>query len=276
MSSSATPVPGAEHVDRAAHVVCHVWGAAPLPAPHRFLPLLGDAERARFAAYAHEGDRARFVTGRMLAKAALSHELGTDLESVVLRAQCPDCGGPHGKPRPQGAAADWELSISHSEDRVLVAVAQGGPIGLDVEELAAPVDLAAPGDADEPAEAALVLTPAEREALRALPPGARRRAFLTYWTRKEAVLKATGHGLAVPMTDFTVSAPDRPAALVEWNGPGGDSVRAVLTDLTDQEQGELALGDAYLATLAVLGTAPVEVRAHSGAERIAAAVPALR
>ncbi|GAA2708834.1 MULTISPECIES: 4'-phosphopantetheinyl transferase superfamily protein [Streptomyces] len=247
------------------HAVCHVWGAAPLPEPHRYLPLLDAAERSRFGSYAHEGDRARFVTGRVLAKAALAEQVGAGLDAVRLPVRCPDCGGPHGKPRPDGAAVGWELSVSHSGDRVLVALAHGRPLGLDVEELTAPGD----ADEEEPVEASLTLTPAERDALRTLPAAARQHGFLTYWTRKEAVLKATGDGLAVPMTDFTVSSPAEPPALLAWHGPGGSGVRAQLTDLTDRTAPELALGEGYLATLAVLGTAPVEVRAHWGAERIA-------
>ncbi|WP_436766136.1 4'-phosphopantetheinyl transferase family protein [Streptomyces sp. URMC 123] len=256
----------------AGRVPCHVWSAAPVPGPDRYLPLLDAPERARFAAYAHEDDRARFVTGRLLAKAALARQLGTGPGAVRLHTRCAGCGGPHGKPRPVGAAAGWELSVSHSGDRVMVAITEGVPLGLDVERLPAPEAGRDAAD-DDPAEAELTLTPGERAALAALPPRDRPRAFLTYWTRKEAVLKATGDGLAVPMTDFSVSAPGGPARVLAWDGPDRPAVLPVLTDLTEEA---LGLGDSYLAALALLGSARPRVRAHGGEELLEDARAAVR
>ena len=37
------------------------------------------------------------------------------------------------------------------------------------------------------------------------------------WSRKEAILKATGHGLVVDPSQVVVSSPDAPAALLEWS-----------------------------------------------------------
>jgi 4'-phosphopantetheinyl transferase len=53
-----------------------------------------------------------------------------------------------------------------------------------------------------------------------LPLGGSDRAagLLAYWTRKEAVVKATGEGLRVPLTDLHVSAPDQSPRLLAWYG----------------------------------------------------------
>ncbi|HEV2444098.1 MAG TPA: 4'-phosphopantetheinyl transferase superfamily protein, partial [Steroidobacteraceae bacterium] len=60
-----------------------------------------------------------------------------------------------------------------------------GPVGVDLEPAGA-------GDFDGVADVAL--TPRERLALRRLPSEQRSSAALTWWVRKEAVLKATGDG----------------------------------------------------------------------------------
>lgn len=48
----------------------------------------------------------------------------------------------------------------------------------------------------------------------------RRRAFLRLWTLKEAVVKATGSGLAQSLQGFSFSLSDPP--VIEWAEPGGE------------------------------------------------------
>jgi len=51
--------------------------------------------------------------------------------------------------------------------------------------------------------------------LRALPQEQRLRGFFDCWTLKEAVIKATGRGLSVPLHAFDVTVgPERPARVV--------------------------------------------------------------
>ena len=59
------------------------------------------------------------------------------------------------------------------------------------------------GDFDGLADVAL--TPRERLALRRLPSEQRSSAALTWWVRKEAVLKATGDGMFVAPADMFTS-----------------------------------------------------------------------
>ncbi|MCQ0005314.1 4'-phosphopantetheinyl transferase family protein [Actinomadura madurae] len=158
-------------------------------------------------------------------------------ESIRFTTGCPHCGGTHGKPRLPGS--DLDFSLSHSGDRVVLVLAEGAEVGVDVER---------ESDRDIDRLAEMVLTAAERDALTAMAD--RRRGFHTYWSRKEALLKATGHGLAAPMTSIHVSAPDEPAAVVAWDGEAAVSpVR--LTDLTP--------GPGYAAAAAVLTDRPLKV-----------------
>jgi 4'-phosphopantetheinyl transferase len=118
-----------------------------------------------------------------------------------------------------------------------VALSDDGPVGLDVEELR---DLS---DLDRLAEHAL--SPAERTR-----PPADARAFLTIWTRKEALLKATGEGLASPMDAITLG----PTGMVEaWpDGPG----EAWVVDLEADPN--------HPAAVAGIGPEAPEVRTHDG------------
>src|SRR6185503_15339055 len=94
---------------------------------------------------------------------------------------CEHCRHPgHGRPR---LVADGpHFSISHSADRVLLALCDTAPVGADVESTGRDIDRLR----------RLILHPAEA----ARPAGP---DLLRVWVRKEAVLKATGRGLALAM-----------------------------------------------------------------------------
>jgi len=79
------------------------------------------------------------------------------------------------------------LSASSSAAHVLVAVAHGRAVGVDIEASSRPFPLAI----DDPH----VFVPTERWALRNADPTSRDAAAYSMWTRKEAVLKCVGQGL---------------------------------------------------------------------------------
>ncbi|MFH7600480.1 4'-phosphopantetheinyl transferase superfamily protein [Streptomyces racemochromogenes] len=237
-------------------VTCHVWVSRRLPRPERHLGLLDEAERARCSGFVHERDLSLFVTGRVLARSALGSLTGLAPDAVRLRTRCAGCGGAHGKPQVIGEAAGWELSISHSGDLVAVAMADGHPLGVDVEQFLTPEE---PGI---PVEYALVLTPEEQAAVESLPVEERAGACLTLWTRKEAVLKATGEGLNTPMDSFTVSAADQPPAVLAWHG-------AETSDRPFPAMVDLPRIDGCFGALAVLGADSITPYVRPGAEIVA-------
>ncbi|MBW5483253.1 4'-phosphopantetheinyl transferase family protein [Streptomyces bambusae] len=88
-------------------------------------------------------------------------------------------------------ATTWQYSVAHTDGLGMLALSPFR-VGIDVEHVR-------PLDAER--FDFLVLTPAERRAVYALPEGdARTLAFLRCWTRKEAVLKAVGVGIAAELT----------------------------------------------------------------------------
>jgi 4'-phosphopantetheinyl transferase len=88
---------------------------------------------------------------------------------------------------------------------------------------------------------------------RVLGPGevvTRPRDFFVYWTRKESVVKATGVGLRVALTDVTVSRPHLPPRLLSH--PGMPTMAASMLDFEPRR--------GYVASLTALCRAMPEVR----------------
>jgi 4'-phosphopantetheinyl transferase len=108
-----------------------------------------------------------------------------------------------------------------------------------------------------------VLGAAERPAFRAVGGrSARTEAFFRSWTRKEAVLKATGDGLRIPMRLVTVGAPDGSARLTGFPG------RPELPGMT--RIADLRAEPGYIGALAVLTARPVRVIELDGRDAFAA------
>jgi 4'-phosphopantetheinyl transferase len=112
-----------------------------------------------------------------------------------------------GKPRLPGPVGErLRFNIAHSGSLMLSALAIGRDVGIDVERVR--------DDVEGADIAARFFAPAERRALADLPAAARRSAFFSYWTCKEAVVKALGDGLTRPLDSFVVSvSPDRAEVL---------------------------------------------------------------
>ncbi|MER5551544.1 4'-phosphopantetheinyl transferase superfamily protein [Streptomyces sp. NPDC002793] len=209
--------------------------------------LLDEEERDRYAALWSAGDRARFATGRALARRVLGRLMGAPAESLRFTRTCRHCGGPHGAPQLTGDRPRPRFSLSHTADVVVLAVCDRGTPGVDVER---------PGSRDFARLAGRVLSATEAEDFSGLLPGRLDRAGCRYWTRKEALLKATGHGLTLPMREITVTRPDREAGLVDWSG----RYEASEFGLADLRGGQ-ATG--CVAALAVHGVPGVEVTEFS-------------
>ncbi|TVT53604.1 4'-phosphopantetheinyl transferase superfamily protein [Amycolatopsis rhizosphaerae] len=217
-------------------IECTVWWAAPLPGEPRFLALLDPVEQERHRAYRQDIDRRRFLTGRVLAKTILGQHLGLAPADVRFDATCDDCGKPHGKPRLPGT----EFSISHSGDRIGLAVA-GAPVGLDVESDTRRAD---------DSLISYALNETELQALAGLGSTERTAAFFRYWTRKEALMKATGKGLRIPLRSITLDGGRLAAS-------GDAALDPATTRLADLDPGE-----GYRGAVAVLTADDLHVTEH--------------
>ena len=228
---------------------CQVWWAQPGDASPALNRLLSEVERKRCRAFVHDDDRRRYIVGAGLLRLVLGARLGIEPVDVCIDRTCPYCGSGHGRPRLAGPnITPLEISVSHSGERVGVAIACGVRLGLDVERIQQDLDVS--GILYD------VLTPEEAEALQFDPVGLGKN-FLTMWTRKEAALKAAGVGLTIPPRKVMVSQPDELPRLLRWPIPLERIEHVVLHDLRPDSY--------HVAAMAVLG-------AHSYVDELDASV----
>ena len=225
---------------------CEVWWARPASARPQLLGLLSGDERARHARLRQPDDRDRYLAGHALLRILLGRRLGVAPAAVAL-------AGGDGKPRLAEPEPAHEFSLSHSGERVVVAVAAGLPVGVDVELVRTDRDLAGLTER--------VLSPPERSALAGLTGAARDEAFYRYWVRKEAAVKATGHGLRMPLGEITVSEPSEPARLVNW--PVDETAPTAIRLL------DLDPGKGHVGCLATLGNSTPAVEEHDATPMLA-------
>jgi 4'-phosphopantetheinyl transferase len=219
---------------------CVVWLADIAAVAPRHADLLDEAERGRRAGYRLDADRDRFTAAAALLRLVASAHQGVAPAALRLDRTCARCGAPHGKPRLPDS--DAHVSISHSGERVAVALTDAAPIGVDIELLT---------ERDVLGLAHSVVSPAE--------PIAEPRDFYTYWCRKEAVVKATGDGLRVPLVQVVVSPASAPARLIAYPARSGEPVDPAGCSLRD-----LPVEGGYAAAVAVLAAGELGVELVDG------------
>ena len=215
----------------------HVWRAA-LDVPELQVRRLWDTltadERQRAERYLFQKDRTHFVVARGLLRVLLGRYLREDPPHLRFTY------GSHGKPALATDTGGMALrfNVSHSHGLALYALTRGREVGVDVEYIRPEVV--------QEKVAERFFSPREVTVLRALPTPLQTTAFFACWTRKEAYIKATGDGLALPLDQFDVSlAPGEPAALLRTTWDPQEAARWALQDL--------APAPGYRAAVAVAG-----------------------
>jgi 4'-phosphopantetheinyl transferase len=176
--------------------VVHVWAASlevPASILARFQKLLSQDELSRASRYHFEKDRNRFVAARGWLRELLGACISIPPAALDFKY------GPKGKP----ALADsvisnrLEFNLAHSENLALVAIAQGVPVGVDLERIRF-----------LPQQEDLVtrfFSKREMAQFKSLLENQKSPSFFRLWTRKEAWLKATGEGIAHLLGQVEVS-----------------------------------------------------------------------
>jgi 4'-phosphopantetheinyl transferase len=191
-------------------------------------------ELTRAHRFHFEKDRNRFIAARAVLRKILS------IYCMKKRNQIRFHHNMHGKPAldAQCAGGDLRFNLSHSDGVALYAITRGREVGIDIERIRRDLEF------DRIAER--FFSPQEVATLRALPRDIQNQAFFTYWTRKEAYVKARGDGLSLPMDQFAVSvAPDDPGLLLHTKDDPAE--------LSHWSFKTLAPGPDYEAALAVEG-----------------------
>ncbi len=151
-------------------------------------------ENARANRFKSAAARKAFVLCRAALRANLCAKTGCKNTDLRFRV------GERGKlsARVDGESLKYQFNVSHSRSHGLLALAENGQLGVDVEDW----------DPHRCIDGAIrrVFSQAEQVALREAPPDQRRRLFFRLWTIKEAVIKATGEGFGRETEKF--SAPE--------------------------------------------------------------------
>lgn len=139
-----------------------------------YVQQLSDDEKAKSNRFKFFADKERFLTARVVLKLLLKHICGVSLDLINLEIS------KNGKP----FFKNIEFNLAHSGEYVLIALSNK-PVGIDVE---------IPKD-DFDFNIILKHTFSIEEITYINQSHNRKQSFLTLWTRKEALLKATGEGL---------------------------------------------------------------------------------
>lgn len=190
----------------------HVWGW-PLNScfdstsqAQSYIGLLDAKELERFHRFHFEGDRVRFAFAHANMRRILGAYLGREPERILFGANS------FGKPElvTEAHTLPVRFNLSHSRNLALLALSIDTEVGIDIEDLA-PIE-------PEVAESHFSLT--ELAALSSLEGEAWLQGFYHCWTRKEAILKAEGVGLSLPLNAFDVSLlPGLPAEVLGVRPP---------------------------------------------------------
>lgn len=152
---------------------------------------LSDQVRAgRFRADLNRGEH---LAGRAIVRSVVAAATNRSADSIMIES---DSRSKPVVPDEPGIA----FNISHSSGRVACAFLRSDDIGVDVERLERTM---AP---DPESLVHRVCSPAETAAIIGPDGHADPRAFIRTWTRKEAVLKALGDGLALDPRTVAVTA----------------------------------------------------------------------
>ncbi len=158
---------------------------------------LSSEDTTRLERYTNAVARSMFLASRGALRFLLGQMLATSPAKVEIATH------EHGKPY-LPAHPELFFNISHSRDIALIAFAREA-VGIDVEYAGRQVDYAA--------VMRRFFSESERQEWAKYSQPTPQQAFFRGWTRKEAVLKATGEGIAGLGHTVISFRPDEPRAL---------------------------------------------------------------
>ncbi|MFT3724658.1 MAG: 4'-phosphopantetheinyl transferase superfamily protein [Hyphomonadaceae bacterium] len=190
--------------------------------------LLSVEERGRADRFIRTIDRDRWTVARAGLRSGLAPAMGVAPEAIVFGREV------NARPTVVNGGA-LSFNLSHSADVAALALSFDARVGVDVEEIR-PI---------EQDEVDWALSPPERVELSRVETPLRLETFFRFWTLKEAFMKGTGLGAALPLHDFDIglAAPgllrlrDAPSEPGRWkfaeNSPR-PGIRGAVSALTEE------------------------------------------
>jgi 4'-phosphopantetheinyl transferase len=164
-------------------------------------------ERDRMKQFHAPRHRHTYLVAHALVRGALARELGCEPQELMFESNT------YGKPSLvlPASSTKLEFNLSHTEGMCVVALSSHSRVGCDIESLNQPsleVDIARHFFTHEESEDILNCLPAHQV-----------ERLLTYWTLKEAYIKAEGQGLSMGLDTFYFSLQEnQPPRLILKSG----------------------------------------------------------
>ncbi len=185
-----------------------------------YFNLLDKKEQQRALKFKIEDKYRQFVISRGLLRQILGLTLAMDPSSLQFHYE------KLGKPYVQECSAGKQINfnVSHSHDIAVIAVTLDRVVGIDIEKQR--------DDIDHNKLAKRYFSSLEYDCFNQCHDDIRSRVFYTCWTRKEAVVKATGKGIAYGLNKFDVSIhPDDPPEILHTHWDPNEKSQWIMRDL---------------------------------------------
>lgn len=211
----------------------HLWQrslAATTTQYQQFYQILAEDELQRAKRFHFDQHRIAFVTARGTLRSLLGAYLQVDPATIAF------VYNDHGKPALPGLKPALQFNISHSDQWSIYAITQEVAVGVDVQRhKPAPVQ-------ERLNIVKRFFSKQEFYALSQLPTHQVAAAFFAGWTRKEAVIKCHGSGLALSLATFSVTMePDITDPLLVMQTQEGENQHFYIYDIPVPEEYHAAL-----------------------------------
>ncbi len=169
----------------------HIHVLRPEPVKPIDADSLDAAERQRAQSFKFDKDRDLYIAAHLFLRQVLSRYAAVPEKDWRFSTNA------YGKPAIANPGYDWlQFNLSHTQGRVACAVARNRAVGVDVEQHKSLHDLSA--------LCRHTFSPPEAEHVLSTPfPNEQEQRFFSYWTLKEAYIKARGMGLSLPLHQFS-------------------------------------------------------------------------
>jgi 4'-phosphopantetheinyl transferase len=173
------------------HIWRAIWDDSFVNSLSHFMELLSNDELNRAKKYHFERDRQKFIFWRGSFKSILSKYVNISAPNIQFNYNS------YGKPSLKNVFFEKsvQFNISHSQSVAIYAFTFKDPVGIDIEYMRT--------DFDWQPIAQQFFTARENETLQKAESSTQ--AFYYHWTRKEAIVKALGKGLYIPLSDIDIA-----------------------------------------------------------------------
>lgn len=204
----------------------------------QYCNLISLEERAMSKRIAIQKERDLFISARALLRAVLCSYTGSD--AGEWRFDNNEFGRPFiSRPRQH---KNIQFNLSHTIGLVACTVSAHHDVGVDIENIMQ--------DRDFKEISRHFFSETEIHSLDISAPDQMRHKFYTYWTLKEAYLKARGLGLSLPLTSFWFDRSTFPR--IYFRSEDKDKAgnwRFMSTSITKEHRLALAIGSTYPGTI---------------------------